>query len=171
MCLKASITSTMCTAWHRSYSTKCCDRSLGVRHCSQSTYTHGLFYHFLFVTVEMGFLAIRDEAGWGGGGRRKINTSNVTCGQWNKGMIYVGMATPCIRWDLCLVSGRGEGRGCHRDPEKEEKVKKCSTPVSNGYTSLFSLLSLHHSSFSLCFHPSNPPCSLIVPILIPAVVL
>lgn len=25
-------------------------------------------------------------------------------------MIYVGMATPQIRWVMCLVAGRGEGR-------------------------------------------------------------
>lgn len=42
--------------------------------------------------------------------RGEINTFNVMCGQWNKGMIYVGMATPQIRWVMCLVAGRGEGR-------------------------------------------------------------
>lgn len=39
----------------------------------------------------------------------EINTFNVMCGQWNKGMIYV-MATPQIRWDMCLVAGWAKGR-------------------------------------------------------------
>ncbi len=56
------------------------------------------------MTVVKGFLAISAAAG-GEGGERKINTFNVTCGQWNKAMIYVGMATPRIGWDVCLVAG------------------------------------------------------------------
>lgn len=77
--------------------------------------THrGLLFHFLFVTVVKGFLAISAAAGRG----EKINTFNVTCGPWNKGMICVGMAAPCIIWDLCLVAGRVERR--KRNPEQEE---------------------------------------------------
>lgn len=89
---------------------------LWVRHCGQSKHTRGLFFHFLFVTSVQGFLAISAAAG---GGERKINTLNVMCGQWNKRMIYVGMATPWIRWDLCGRMNEGK-EGCwHSDPEKE----------------------------------------------------
>lgn len=40
----------------------------------------------------------------------EINTSNVMHGQWNKGMIYVGMATPQMRWVMCLLARWGKRR-------------------------------------------------------------
>lgn len=46
---------------------QCCDQSFVIRHCGQSKHTRGLFFHFLFVTVVKGFLAISAAAG----GRKK----------------------------------------------------------------------------------------------------
>lgn len=105
------------------------------------------------MTVVKGFLAISAAARVGGGW---INTLNVTCGQWNKGMIYVGMATPRIRWDMCLVAGLAEGRrggGTATQRKNCKRLKKvCFAVVDRGTTPLPSLLSLSSLFISLTHH-------------------
>lgn len=159
----------LCTGQHSSPSFGDCVSSLRIRHYGQSKHTRGLFFHFLFVTVVKGFLAISADVAGGGGGELGINTFNVTCGQWNRGMIYVGMATPRIRWDLCWVTGWVEGR---RGGGTETQRKKNSKRLKSA---LCCCWLWHHSSplpavalFSLLKHT---PCFLTVPFNLSAVVL
>lgn len=100
--------------------------------------------------------------------RGEINTFNVMCGQWNKGMIYVGMAKSdgiCV-----LVAGWAEGRrggGTTTQRKKNYKrfLKKCASLLLIVGTTPLSTAPL------LYFHLSNTPCSLTVPLNLSAVVL
>lgn len=93
---------------------RCCDQSFRIRHCGQSknTLVVGFSTSCLWPLWRVSLLSVLRQG--------EINTFNVMCGQWNEGMIYVGMASPPDQRGCVFECSAGEEGWWHNNPDWAE---------------------------------------------------